>query len=455
MLRRTLVFAALPLLALGAGCSGRDLTGLDVARARIEPVVFEEGYGDDVYFQAFSGTYYEAATVDSTFARESAKSLRVVVPGQGSVLGAYAGGVLTSAGKRDLADFNALTFYARSSFPSTLNLAGFGNDNTGTSRFEAGRANIPLTTAWTFVVVPIPAPSKLVAERGLFTLAEGFEAAHPLGHELWFDDIRFARLGNIENPRPFMPSSSKQYFIGSAVTLEGTRTTFAVDGADVVVNHMPGYFDFVSSDPGVARIERGRIVVVGTGSATVTATMDGVPVAGSVSLTGYVPPAAPAPDPTVPAADVIALFSDVYGTVPVDSWNPHWQYSTTQDELYAVGGNQTRMYTNLNFVGIEFRTRTIDASSMTHLHLDVYAPAGSDFRVKVVAFSGDNGTMIGQSELTFDATTLPAFNAGQWSSLEIPLADFALAAPWTHMGQLVLSTSDAQLVLVDNVYWHR
>ncbi|MBK8015320.1 MAG: hypothetical protein IPK20_00555 [Betaproteobacteria bacterium] len=36
------------------------------------------------------------------------------------------------------ADFNALTFYAKSSVVSTLNEVGFGNDNTGTSVYSAG-----------------------------------------------------------------------------------------------------------------------------------------------------------------------------------------------------------------------------------------------------------------------------------------------------------------------------
>ena len=129
----TRFFALFLLVALTAlaGCGSRDVAGLDVARARIEPLVFDEDYGDDVYFQAFSGTYLAATSLDSLYAHDSLKSLKVVVPGQNSVLGGYAGGVLTTVNARDFADFNALTFYARSSVVSTLNEAGFGNDNTG------------------------------------------------------------------------------------------------------------------------------------------------------------------------------------------------------------------------------------------------------------------------------------------------------------------------------------
>ncbi len=447
------LLAAAALVAL-AGCSGRNPADLDVARATDDPVVFEDGYDTDIYPQAFAGTDIYATTLDSVFAHAGTRSLKVTVPPQGSALGAYAGGVLTSAGARDLTAYNALTFWARSSVASNLNEVGFGNDNTGTSRYSAGRAGIPLSTAWVRVVVPIPAPQKLIAERGLFTYAEGWEAQHSAGHTLWFDQIAFAHLDSITNPRPMMVTTDKPYFVGATVSLDGCSTTFSVDGADVVVNHMPGYFDFTSSAPSVARVEGGVVKVIGAGDAEINATLAGAPVTGTVTVKGYRPPAGPPPTPTLPAASVISMYSDAYTNVPVGSWNTHWQYSTTDDSEYTVAGDVTRMYANLNFVGIDLSADTIDASRMTHLHIDVYAPAGTNFKVKLVAFDADGGHMTGQSELTFDGASTPAFIAGQWSSLDIPLADFQFAVPLDHVGQLVFSTDDASLVLVDNIYWH-
>ncbi len=442
------------LLAL-AGCGARDVTGLDVARARIEPLVFDEAYGDDVYFQAFSGTYLEAVSIDSLQAQAGRKSLKVTVPGQGSTLGGYAGGVLTTVGARDFADFNALTFYVRSSVVSTLNEAGFGNDNTGTSVYTAGRANIPVNPSWTFVVIPIPSPRKLVAERGMFTFAEGYEPLNSSGHTLWFDEIRYANLLNVQRVRANMTSVNKQYLIGSTATIEGTTTTFSIDGANVVVNHMPGYFDFFSSNPDVAVVEGNRIRVVGAGIDTITAKLDTLDVTGRVVITSFTAPAAAAPAPTAAAADVISLYSDSYTNRPVTSFNPHWGGSTTQNDTYLVGGNASIMYTTLNFVGIDFVANKIDVTAMTHLHLDVYAPVGTTFRVKLVAFGATGTAVTGQHELTFDATTTPGFAAGGWSSLEIPMAAFPFTVPVDNIGQLVLSSPDAPLVLVDNIYWHR
>ncbi|MBK8167247.1 MAG: hypothetical protein IPK64_15000 [bacterium] len=442
------------LLAL-AGCGSRDIAGLDVARARIEPLVFDDAYGDDVYFQAFSGTYLNAVSLDSLQAHTGTKSLKVVVPGRDSPLGAYAGGVLTTVGARDFADFNALTFYAKSSVVSTLNEVGFGNDNTGTSVYSAGRANIALNPSWTFVVVPIPSPRKIVAERGMFTIAEGYEALNPTGHTLWFDEIKYANLLNVTRVSANMPSVNKQYLIGSTATIEGTTTTFSIDGANVVVNHMPTYFDFFSSNPAIARVEGNQIRVIGAGIDTITAKLDTLAVGGRVIITSFVAPPSAAPVPTVPAADVISLYSDSYVNRPVTSFNPHWGGSTTQNETYLIGGNANIMYTALNFVGIDFATQKIDISGMTHLHLDVFAPVGTLLRVKLVAMAATGTAVLQQPELTFNATTVPSFAAGGWSALEIPMADFAFTVPVDNIGQLVLSTTDAPLVLVDNIYWHR
>jgi hypothetical protein len=458
--RRFLALMAIPLLMLAFGCSKRDTAGLEVARAPIDPLVFEDdllGASDDatgdVYFQAFSGTHIYALTLDSLQVQAGTRSLKVTVPPDGFSQGAYAGGVLTAVSGRDFADYNALTFYARSSVNSTLNVAGFGNDNTGTSRYEAGRSNIPLTTDWTFVVIPIPNASRLISERGLFTLAEGWEAAHPEGHELWFDEIRFANLGNITDPWPVMPSALKQSFIGATVSLSGTYTRYSIDGAFVIVDHSPDYFDYEISDPAVAEIVDGEITIVGVGNSTVAATLNGEPAGGSVLLTGYQPPAAAAPTPTVAAGDVISLFSDAYQDIPVDEWNPNWG-APTQLAEYDVDGDTTKMYSGLTFSGISFTSNMVDVTSMTHVHLDVFAPVGTNFKVKLVAFSAA-GALLQEVELTFDDTTTPAFAAEAWSSLEIPLADFGFTAPLDNVGQLIISTSDARLVLVDNIYWHR
>ncbi len=446
--RYLLLVTAIPMLLLGQGClSERDLSELENATALDDPLVFDDEYGNGVYWQPFSGTDYEALSIDETSFYEGESSIRVGVPGESA--GLYAGGVLTSAGVRDLGAYNAMTFYARTSEASTtLDVVGYGNDNTGFSKFEANRKDIALDSGWTFVVVPIPDSSKLFAERGLFMFAEGWEYYYPEGHEMWFDEIRFAQLGNISNPRPAMGSLNRQFLVGSIATLDSVRTIFDVDGADVTVWHQPGYFDFEFSDPDVATYEDGVIKTIGAGYTEVRGSLHGVQTEGVASLTIYEAPSGPAPTPTHAAGDVISMFSAAYEDQPVDSWNPYWQWSTTQISDYYIDGDATILYSFLNFVGITFDSNPINASEMTHLHMDIFAPVGTNFSVEVVGVPGSQ-------KLTFDADSDPAFVAGDWSSLDIPLEDFVAGADWSAVRQLVLSTDDAQLVLMDNVYWHK
>lgn len=459
--RHLFALAAISVLIVSVGCSDRDPASLPLAQGDTEPLIFDDALHPDVYFQPFFETHYTAMSVDSVFAYEGfapdgARSLKFNVPAVGSALGPYFGGVLTSGGSRNLSDYNALTFYARASQDILLNTAGFGNDNTGNSLYEAGRSNVPLTTDWTFVVVPIPDASRLLSERGMLTLAEGAEAAHPEGYDVWLDEIRFANLSNIEVFRPSMTSATLPYFIGSTVAISGASTVYLVDGAFIPVNHSPNYFDYAVSDPAVAKVDKGLVKVVGAGTATVTATLGDFDVLGQIALTAYDPPTVAPARPTLPAGDVISMYSDAYDDVPVDTWRTDWGGSTTRLEDFTVAGNPVRMYSALNFVGIEFLTNQIDASQMTHLHFDVFGPAGTNFKVKLVTFP--DGTGAESQDLVLDATSTPAYTAGVWSSLDIPLADFDVPETgwdWAFVGQMILSSSDSKLILVDNIYFHR
>ena len=436
-----------------AGCSDRDLSTLPLAPGNDDPVVFSDAFGDGVDYQAFAGSQTDAVSIDTDEARVGTASLRVTVPGPGSTGGTYAGGAFTSADYRDLSSYDALVFYAKSSVDATLDVAGLGNDNTGTSLYEAQRSAIPVTTDWTLVVIPIPDPSRLELERGLFFFAEGHE--NNQGFTLWFDEVRFAQVGTIISPRPSMRSQTIETFPAATVTPADTRVTFSVNGEDVRIDHSPNYFDYTSSDETVATTAGGVITAVGGGVASITAQLDTVDVSGSIELTVLAPPDDAAPVPTYPAEDVLALFSDAYDVVPVDTWRADWSQSGPVED-YVVESDVTKLYTNLIYAGIEFTTALIDASEMTHLRVDVWAPAGTVFRVKLVDF-GEDGVYnppIDESELTFHATSTPAFVPGEWSVLDIPLSDFTLDSR-ANLAQIVISTSDARIVFLDNVLFHR
>jgi hypothetical protein len=205
-------------------------------------------------------------------------------------------------------------------------------------------------------------------------------------------------------------------------------------------------------------VVRDEILVLGTGQATLTGKLQDFPIPGAASVTGYDPPTTAADPPTLPAQNVISMFSDVYDDVPVDTWRTDWSDARLED--YVVAGDNTKMYSAFVFAGIEFMNPMIDASGMDYLHLDVYAPKGTSFGVNVVSFPPDLSGSV-EARLTFNAETQPAFNPGGWASLEIPLTQYELPEgfDWRYIGQLVLSTTagatGASLVLVDNVYWHK
>ena len=226
----------------------------------------------------------------------------------------------------------------------------------------------------------------------------------------------------------------------------------------------PAYFNFNSSDEAVATVnDNGQILAVGLGTATITAKLDSIDAKGSITVNvGEAPPgpAEPAPTPTVPADKVISLFSNAYTNVPVDAWATYWEFSTAELKDIQIAGNDVKLYTKLNFNGIEFASQTIDASSMTRFHMDIWTPNSTAppaaFKVLLVDF-GANGVFGGgddkSHELSFTANTNPALATETWVGLDVPLSAFTGLTTKKHLGQLVIS-GDLSTVYVDNVYFY-
>lgn len=448
-------------LCASTGCE-RDTSGLQPAPLSTDPVVFTDQFSDGVDYQAFLNTKLDAISVVTDEKYSGTASLKVVVPGPNDPSGWFAGGALTSRDYRDLSSYNAVTFYAKASKDgATINVAGLGNDNTGTSKFEASWADIAITTAWQRYVIPIPLPEKLSSERGLFFFAEGYEDDN-VGYEFWLDDIVFANVGSVTNPRPAIETKAVGAFAGATVTPGATRTTFSVGGTDEIIDHMPGYFSFLSSNDSVVVVTGGTIKVVGAGDATVTARLGNLDATGAITVKGSAAPVTPAPAPTLPSSDVISLFSNVYPDVAVDTWWAEWSRNFSNFTEFKIAGDDVKAYTDLIFTGIEFTSQTIDATAMTHFHIDVWVPENAIlFKVKLVDF-GEDGAYLGapdsERELTFWSGSTPPLLTGTWVGLDIPLADF-MGGPTglverAHLAQLILS-GNGNTAFVDNVYFHK
>ncbi len=458
--RRSIIMViAAMIIFMVVGC--RSLSDLEPAPPNTDPIVFDDDYGHYVTYEAFLGSKYDAVTVDADEKVIGSASLNVIVPADG-----WSGGAFTTSLVRDLSGYNALTFWARSSKATTMNVAGLGNDNTGNSKYTAQWEEIDFTTNWEKYIIPIPVPAKLTQERGLFFFAEAPEEGE--GHDVWFDEVKFELVSGITNPRPVLNTQTVNTFVGASIGFEGTRTTFEVNGHDQTIEHMSGYFNYTSSNEAVAVSEGERVRAVGPGNAIITADLGGITAAGQVTLNVSDAPTVPAPTPTHPANDVISIFSDAYDPgVSVDTWFTDWSYQASYADFEIAGdGVKVYTYTTIGYAGIDFSTEMIDATSMNYFHVDVWVPAGSlNFKVKLVDF-GPNGTYEGpyvvddsQSEVVFwEGSDIPLVT-GAWCSLDIPIEDFMAPAPdgltdRAHIAQLILSGFNDNS-FVDNIYFHK
>jgi hypothetical protein len=459
-----LLVLAAALLAV-AGCE-RDTTGLDLAPFDTNPVVFEDVF-NGIDFQAFSNTKLDALDVlDDGEQYRGEASIKITVPGVGDPSGAYAGGAITANMARDLSQYNALAFWVKASKNATLDLVGYGNDNTGGSKYVGGVRDIALTTAWQRYIIPIPRTGKLVPERGLFFFAEGPE--NDTGYNIWFDDIEFVNVDAISNPRPIMRQDDVSALTGVRLSVAETFTAFDVtvpNTSTLTVGHSPGYFTFFSSNEDVAVPDEGVIRVVGGGTADISAKLDTVVVAGRFTISALDPPSDAAPRPTIPSADVISIFSNAYTNRPVDTFSPEWDTADVSD--FKIAGDGVKVYnipTQLDIAVIEFATNLIDATSMTHIHIDIWAPQGTAttpfFGLGLFSFGPDgvfsgNPPPAGDDSQGVVAIVQPELVFGEWLSLDIPLADFTAAGldDTAHLAQIILR-SDAVQLIVDNIFFY-
>ncbi len=424
--------------------------------------VFIDGFSGGLEYLPFAGSKLEAFTVDAETFHSGTASMRFDVPNFGDPDGAFAGAIFPDNGGRDLTGYDALTFWAKGSKAATINEIGFGSD-FGENRYLVSKNGLQISTTWKKYTIPIPDPSLLTFERGMFWYSEGPEDGD--GYTFWVDEVKFEKLGTVAQPRPAIMGGEKvleQAFIGSNTTVTGLTQTFnLVDGTDQTVAAAPSYFTFSSSNEAVATVNAlGEVNITGTGSAEITAILGGVKANGSLSINSLGQFVA-APTPSQDPANVISVFSDAYNNIPVDFYNGFFApFQTTLGAAdLKINGDNVIRYTDLNFVATEFKNPTINVSEMTHLHVDIQVQEGIDPGDFIAielgdfgpdgAFGGDNDT---SSRLTFGSET---FRSNEWVSLDIPLTDF-VGVNRGNMAQIFfISDATISTILVDNMYFYK
>lgn len=442
------------LLLLLAGCE-RDVDVLSPATYPTNPEVFIDGFSSGLGYAAFGGSLTTAFDVDKdiTF-NQSKASMRFAVPDANDPLGAYAGGVFFTKVARDLSGYNALTFWAKASQSASIDLVGFGND-LGESKYQATISGLGVTTIWKKYIIPLPDPSKLTAERGMFFYSEGPEDGK--GYTFWIDEVKFENLGTIAHPEYAILNGENQVetsVIGVSKTIGGLILVYNLPtGINQILNVAPAYYVFKSSNPSIAEVDASGKVSVkgGPGNALISASVGDKVVNGSLtikSMGAFVHAPVPVQDP----AKVISVFSDTYQNVPVDYYNGFWApYQTTLSADFAVNGDHILHYTNFNFVGIQMSPPTVNASSMTHLHVDIFIPnilsSNGQLRIELADNAGGGTGLF--------TTDIPVAQSQQWISLNIPFSSFAGLNSRSALWQIVFVNvaSNISSFYADNIYF--
>lgn len=424
-----------------------------------------------VSFDPATGANVDGFGVDNKVAYQGNSSIRIDVPSNTDPAGTYIGGIFRDRGVgRDLTNYDALTFWAKGSTTATISDVGFGTlfgddfpIGFSDATYAATANNIQLSTDWRKYTIPLPDPSRLVQEQGLFLFAAGSASTRGMGFTFWIDELKFEKLGTVAQPRPSMLNGEDVQmtsFTGVTIELSDLTQTFSLgSGANQTVNAAPSYFTFSSTDTAVAQVsELGIVTIVGSGTATITATLNGVKAAGSLTVESkgeFTTAPVPLRDPN----NVISIFSDTYTNVPVDFFNGFWEpYQTTESSLFVANGNTMISYTNFNFVGNQFANPTVDASEKSNVHIDMYipgeVPANMDFLITLVDFGADKvegGGDDTREQIFFDKSI---WVAETWITLEFPIT----MTNKSSMGLIIyenINFSSLSSFYLDNIYFYK
>jgi hypothetical protein len=449
------------LFAFG-GCE-RELDDPQAPGFPKNPLVFIDGFSGGLNYAAFGGSNPKAFQVDQNVTyNNSEASMRFEVPNVDAPEGAYAGGCFFTSSGRDLSGYTALTFYAKASQAASIDVVGFGND-LGPSTYQVTVNNLEVNTNWKKYYIPIPDPSKLKAERGMFFYSEGPE--NGLGYTFWIDEVKFEDLGTIAHATPAILLGENQTitsFSGITNQIGGLSATFNLpSGINQTQGLTPAYFTFESSDETIATVSSTGLVTVvgGPGEALITAKMGDAEAEGSLSVNSQ-GTFSTAPNPSDLPENVISIFSDAYTNRPVEYYNGYWApFQTTLSADFQVNGNNILNYTNFNFVGIQFSQPSIDVSAMTHLRMDLYFPnaiaPGTVFKIQLVDFGNDGAFGGGDDSGHTITVNSSSFVSQQWISLDLALSLFTGLSSRTHMAQIIFEGSNLTNFYADNIYFRQ
>lgn len=426
-----------------------------------EFVVFDDDFKNGEAFMPFEGKAYwaSAQSKDTTEHHSGTASFKVDMSVSTD---GWLGGAFKSAAKHDLSAFKALTFWAKASKATSLNVFGIGN-NGDDSSLMVERPAIALTTDWQQFTIPMPVSAKFSDTDAMFHFADDVDG----GYTLWLDDVKFEKNADVGTSVAVMATESKSLEVGQTTKLNGRGINYTI-GTETFHVDASAFFTYASSDTAIATVdEAGVVTAVAAGSATITAKFGTEDVAGALSLTVTPPPAvtappAPAAAPSEAMSNVYSLFtsSGAYAPQTVDEWNPGWGQSTVlSDYTFSGGSSLCKKYESLNYSGITMYSTPIDATTYTHFSMDVWSANATVFKMKIVSFATTAHGQV-EAEVALDNASTPKFEQSKWVHLDVPLTAFSAVnagMAFDNIQQLVISAapSGTSTVFVDNIYFHK
>jgi hypothetical protein len=158
----------------------------------------------------------------------------------------------------------------------------------------------------------------------------------------------------------------------------------------------------------------------------------GTPVAG---------PTVPAPTPTLPANEVISIFSDAYTPLPGVNLNPTWGQATVVS-FVVIQGDTVMKYGGLNYQGTELNQNlNLVNAGMQYVHIDFWTANSTELNFFLIS-PGPNQQSV---------ALIPPGSTEEWVSVDIPLSDFQPTVNLTEVFQLMFTGNGT--IYLDNIYF--
>lgn len=268
------------------------------------------------------------------------------------------------------------------------------------------------------------------------------------GGEIYLDNIYFYKAPADPNADATLSDLQIDGATISGFSPAGTSYTYAVATGTSVIPQITSATATQAGNGSSATLITQATAIPGDATVLVTAPDGTTQKTYTVSIYEEGPPTAAPTPPARNASDVISLYSDSYTDV-ASNFDAGWCGAGSVQEV-TIGGNPTIKYLNNACQGIVLNAG-VDASTFTHLHVDVYIEAGTDltssvFNLKFVQQPG--GAAL---EVLFNVASSPALVAGSWLQLDVPVD----LTTFTGFKEFGITSNLNSKVWYDNLYAYK